>query len=474
MRSALLFLAISSLQVIFISTLTGCADTRGIESEAEGKTIAFMPGRLNFDIEAAAVWDGPKTGIDLYLAIPPPSLTYLKADSAFRAIYEIMASVHDRRDNTLAFEEAWDETTATTKYELTQRFDPILLTKRLAIPPGSYNLEVRIDDAGSRKWDVRTQYVEIAAPGARQPALGRILFESRSRDGLHAPLVPFHLPYNLDSLRAVCDAFNIPAGSAARISISLLRFRADTSVARPPFEAFSSPYAEQFERYDVRGVDSIRRYNQVVVADTPKVRFTVPLDSLREGTYQLDMSVVLPGYRSDGGDTTLSAHRLLSLMSFGFPRPVLLDELIRSMRYVVTNAEMLNLRSAPNLQEKRKRFEAFWLTLGQNTESAAALLKRYFARVEEANRYFTSTKEGWKTDRGMLYIVLGAPVEIQRSVEAQVWLYGSGSPADTFVFRRETDLEGGRYFEEYVLVRQQYYDAIWNRMITRWRRNEVL
>ncbi len=75
---------------------------------------------------------------------------------------------------------------------------------------------------------------------------------------------------------------------------------------------------------------------------------------------------------------------------------------------------------------------------------------RFYGRVEAANLLFTdSTKDGWKTDRGKIYILLGPPDDLDerklRSISADVilWTYrdpppGSGvSPHSTVRFARD-------------------------------------
>jgi hypothetical protein len=41
-------------------------------------------------------------------------------------------------------------------------------------------------------------------------------------------------------------------------------------------------------------------------------------------------------------------------------------------------------------------------------------MEEYYRRVAFANRSFTTFRDGWKTDRGMVYIILGPPDEIER------------------------------------------------------------
>ena len=41
------------------------------------------------------------------------------------------------------------------------------------------------------------------------------------------------------------------------------------------------------------------------------------------------------------------------------------------------------------------------------TQKAKSLIAIYYNRIQNANLHFTTFKEGWKTDRGMIYVVFG-------------------------------------------------------------------
>jgi GWxTD domain-containing protein len=188
--------------------------------------------------------------------------------------------------------------------------------------------------------------------------------------------------------------------------------------------------------------------------------------------YKIDVRVAtrIPG----GGDTVLSAARYYCIKGPGFPRPVTLGELIDAFAYIATNKEMSELRSAAGPEERRKKFEELWLQFARDPVRASALIKKYYGRVEEANRLFTIEQEGWRTDRGMLYCVLGPPAQIRIERDTQIWYYDlSGNENDnTFVFQRVIRSGEGLTVEDYFLNRKAVYEKIWAWMVARWRRGE--
>jgi len=77
-------------------------------------------------------------------------------------------------------------------------------------------------------------------------------------------------------------------------------------------------------------------------------------------------------------------------------------------------------------------------------------MEEYYRRVDFANANFGTFIEGWKTDRGMVYIVLGPPNDIERhpfeagSKPYEIWSYYTINREFVFV-----DYSG---FGEYRLV----------------------
>jgi hypothetical protein len=69
------------------------------------------------------------------------------------------------------------------------------------------------------------------------------------------------------------------------------------------------------------------------------------------------------------------------------------------------------------------------------------LMEEYYRRVDFANQNYSGFQEGWKSDRGMVYILLGAPSEVERhpfesdSRPYEIWTYESINRYFVFVDR---------------------------------------
>ena len=169
-------------------------------------------------------------------------------------------------------------------------------------------------------------------------------------------------------------------------------------------------------------------------------------------------------------DTTAEAGIGLLVADKRFPKLTRPEKLIKPVLYMSTSSEIGELNQA---QDTKKAFDRYWLSLMSGNEAVAKkTLKAYFDRVEEANRLFTTYKEGWKTDKGMIYIVLGAPDRVQRNREREVWVYNRRANVSevNFTFTKKTNQFVD---DQYELVRYIEYQPIWYPIVEAWRTGTI-
>jgi|GEM_PF-900305 len=452
----------------------GCAGTPAIDQSDAGKTTSYPSGSRGFDIEAVPAEGDSLSAVDLYLSIPFPSLIFEKTAAGFRSRCELSARLTDRLSGQLSGEVAWAETTIVQRYEATQSFEPVIRMKRIPAPPGSYRVDVTLEDIVNGRRASRAQSVTIWDPALSGPALGRISLVDVRRDGAPVPQISFFVPMKPDSIPCTVKTYDFSTSTDSRVGIRLLRIPGDTNVAIVPYYYPTVALPTGHSLADFGNPDTayqtefgMRASRRIAAAE-----FRIP--PLEEGLYRIECLALTqtPG----GTDTLLAASRYYSIKGPGFPRPVTYAELIDAAVYIATNREMAVLRSARGPDEQRKRFEEFWLSLAGDPVKAAALIRTYYSRVEEANRLFTNIKEGWRTDRGMLYCVLGPPAEITNRLDNQSWYYDlSGNAAENlYVFKHVTRQAKGLTVEDYLLYRQSVYEMLWGRMIFKWRNGEIL
>ncbi|MBX2967393.1 MAG: GWxTD domain-containing protein [Cyclobacteriaceae bacterium] len=147
-----------------------------------------------------------------------------------------------------------------------------------------------------------------------------------------------------------------------------------------------------------------------------------------------------------------------------YPKLGTLQSLAGPLIYVCTSQEYDKLKAAG---EDKAQFDKTILSITGNAERARNFMRTYFRNVELANRYFTSYKEGWKTDRGMVYIIYGLPQVVYLLGDREVWEYNNTTFIGRFTFTKSPTIFDP---ENFVLIREENYRDAWYAMIDLWRK----
>jgi len=84
------------------------------------------------------------------------------------------------------------------------------------------------------------------------------------------------------------------------------------------------------------------------------------------------------------------------------------------VRWIITPEEMSAFKQLSNDEERDQFIEQFWLRRDPTPDTAENEFKEeHYRRIAYANEHFAAGKAGWRTDRGRIYVVFGAPDEIE-------------------------------------------------------------
>lgn len=160
-----------------------------------------------------------------------------------------------------------------------------------------------------------------------------------------------------------------------------------------------------------------------------------------------------------------------TLYSFdeSFPKVTSHKQMIESIRYITTKDEYTSLMEST---DKQQAIESFWIGIGGNMDRARGLIKKYYGRVQDANLKFSSDKEGWRTDRGMIYVIFGPPEYVYQTEAMEIWAYGgTGAPGSLrFEFKRVNSQFTDNAFE---LDRNTFYKDPWYLAVDAWREGRI-
>ena len=175
------------------------------------------------------------------------------------------------------------------------------------------------------------------------------------------------------------------------------------------------------------------------------------------------------GFYHIQADTNTKEGLTLFRFDDDFPKVKKPEHLLEPLRYLTTKQEYENMSSYKNL---KTAVDSFWVYAGGSHDRARELVKKYYHRVEDANDYFSSYIEGWKTDRGLIYIIYGPPNIVYRSADSESWVYGEENNFNSFTF---TFLKVINPFtdNDYRLDRSQTFKTSWFNSVEMWRQGRV-
>lgn len=161
----------------------------------------------------------------------------------------------------------------------------------------------------------------------------------------------------------------------------------------------------------------------------------------------------------------------LSIFRFSknYPEIKSANEMIEPVRYLVMKKEFEEINTTADI---KKSIEKFWLDKSSNPERAKMLIRNYYNRVEDANKFFTSYTEGYRTDRGMVYVVFGIPNIVYKTSTSETWIYGQQNNAlslNLFFTKRENPFSDN----DFELNRSPIYESPWYRAVDTWRQGRA-
>lgn len=168
--------------------------------------------------------------------------------------------------------------------------------------------------------------------------------------------------------------------------------------------------------------------------------------------FEQKLSEVKDGYFYLIQKDTLSESGLIMLKCPPYyPELKKIEELVGPLTYITTSGELNSIKGSMS----KKAFEDFWINTYGTKIRAKSAIRYYYNQVEKANELFTDYKQGWKTDRGMIYIIYGLPDRVTRTERMEIWEYYDGPQ---FEFIRISTLFTPTM---YSLKRDRKYEKAW-------------
>lgn len=373
---------------------------------ALGRSQPFFFDALNFAVHTEF---GLQGRIDIYVQIPFDIITFVKKEDLYVGSYSLTMIASDDGGERLK-EESWERRLEKTLFESTVNPSAYDLTQRsFSIPPGSTLIELHYEDRASRKEFRLTRKIDSRRFDYNLFALSDLMIVSRAevRDGRRhiTPQVDPNVATLKDGFNVFFEVYNPLVLDKIRVSYIVQR-RGQIMLSKAEVQTIKSGSSSFLTRINTSTLP-IGPYTISVVAS--RVDDSTATGILAQSTRSFTVE-------------WLSAGTPISISD--------LDDAIEQMRYFAKSADLDQIKGASDEAERRVRFEAFWERNNPvpGSQPNRAMVE-YYSRVAYANEHFKHYIDGWKTDRGMVYIIYGPPSYVDRhplDVESkpyEVWEY---------------------------------------------------
>jgi GWxTD domain-containing protein len=210
------------------------------------------------------------------------------------------------------------------------------------------------------------------------------------------------------------------------------------------------------------------------------------LDYEPEKTVAVSYSDTMPMMFPRQGIYLCSVGRMIkegfTFLNFGsnYPSMNSPEAMIEPLVYLASADEVSALRSA---LKPKAALDEFWIKCGGNIDKSRELIRIYYTRVLYSNYYFTSYKEGWRSERGMIYIIYGPPDKVYKTTEGESWGYrksviksswgGRYSVEEDYLFFNFKKKKNVFSDNDYYLSRSETLVTYWDKATASWRRGIV-
>ncbi len=171
-----------------------------------------------------------------------------------------------------------------------------------------------------------------------------------------------------------------------------------------------------------------------------------------------------------------------TLFNFGnnYPQMNSPEAMIEPLAYLTTPDKLDSIRTA---RRPKVALDEFWIKCGGNVDRSRELIRIYYTRVQYANYYFTSYEEGWRTERGMIYIMYGPPDKVYKSSDGETWGFRKPEIKSSWGYRYRVK-EDYLFFtfkkkenmftdNDYFLSRSETLVTLWDQAVASWKRGIV-
>jgi len=410
-------LKIGMIGVLVTATLMSCSNQR--ENRQDDLTLPDF----SFAALSDPLADRENIRVTVHIKIPYSGLQFIRSGDKYLARYEISAHISDEDDDRLDGT-IWSDSLWMDSYQATRNSEENAVSvKSFDVPASEMILTVRVTDLYTKKSRILKDRIKQANMYRGDLSLGNIMIMDNVTEGSN----------------------DILMGQSFYEVVDTLRFKARILGKNDPYRV----------TYELKVRDELQRSKTLEIDHTGPIdsllQFTIPLDDMQYAQY----TVFLRAEDGAANSVITRAHFRVRLKGIRYDIGDM-DEAIKQLAYLAGERRVRQLLKGTTA-EKTQNFNNFWKSLDPSPNTQAnELMEEYYRRVAFSIEAFTVGVEGWRSDRGMIYILYGPPDEIQRGPfnidqkPYQIWEYYR--LGKQFVFRDRSGF--GEYTLDYNYINE--------------------
>ena len=390
--------------ISLIILLLGFCITSGFAQDENRKGSSFEKEE-KFFIDVLDYYSGnpDSTLVSTFIEVPYDRVQFFKTGNSFSSNFTITISIFDEDKEHLITESTWDEKVTAKNFDQTvSRSNYNVSLKSFKLTPDKYSVRASIDDNNSKNTFVQNKDIEVR----------------KFSDNL-----------DISDIMLVAKEANV--NGEKKIVPNVSRNVVTKKTGIPLFYEINTNEGGKFRLiYSISNKSGVKSFEDTAEVNLNKgknqIYYDIKDSSLNLGSYTVNINA----QDITTSDEASVSSNLISRWS-GVPENVTnLDLAIRQLVYIATPEELDYINEATNREEKIKRFAQFWKKKDPNpNDEENQAFEEYYSRVAYANDHFSRYREGWKTDMGMVYIVLGKPDNVEHhpfepdSKPYEIWDY---------------------------------------------------
>lgn len=410
----------------------GRAEQRLLEAEVGQPT--FFVDYAGFGLPGDSL-----SRLEIYYQVFNFGLQFVPKDGEYVAEFAFSVRLFDSQGEQVKSLQQ-ERTVKVPSYPATQsRFDYRTSMFTLDAPPGEYTLETTLRDIGSAQIHNREFKINLQKHNLEQSTCSDLLFvqQAQTRTGDSGI-------FDKGDLTIIPSVSRFFGGDdSTRLIYYFEIYRGSSEDDKVCIETIlRSPYRGMLYR------DTL--WMELTEPITRQIR-DIALSDYLPGDYNLE--VYIRGRRAKKLDSRDESFTIQwsqeALLRHDF------DAAVQQLAYISNSAELADMKKLQSMDEKIHAFDAFWQDRDPTPGTLENETKReFYRRITYANHQFRHLRrEGWRTDRGRIYIQYGEPDQIDdhpispESFPYQIWHYYREGKYRRFTFVDQN--EDGDYRLQY-------------------------